>query len=386
MRFNISVTLAALTLLSACSRQNSDPIPPAHDFVRAMGNQLVVGETSRPVLLRGVALFPSESPTENQMRFQELAELGVNTIRIPFGYRDFFEPEAPDSAKPDAWDAIDEHIALARQHGMWVILHDLDIEGWQPVPIIGQTFDYSIWSDPELQERYIGLWRMIAERYSNEPQVAGFSLFFEPITAGGREQWRDLAQRTVDAIRAVDPNHTIFIERIYGENADRREVSGIDLSPDDAFVTVEDDNLVYEFYFFERDEYTHQFASWREDTQIERVYPDPDWTIDYQETSGFKTSLPFDRSYLEFYLARQLEFGESHDVPMSIWGFGAMQTCFVDDRGGLRWLTDVLDLVNDSEVHWTLWGYFDEHFLGENHEDARPLLHAALTAAEVDAE
>ena len=380
MRFQSVIRFAVLLLLTASFGQASEPVPAAHKFVRASGDQLVVGEAGESVWLRGVALKPGNSAQENEKRFRELAELGVNTIRLPFSYRHFYDPETPDIIKAGAWDTIDEYLALARQHGMWVILQNLSIEGWQPVPVIGVPFDYSIWSDAGLQERYVGLWRKIAERYRHEPRIAGYSLFFEPITAAGSEQWGKLAQRTVDAIREVDTNHALFIERIYGINAERREISGIDLAPDDAFITVEDDNLVYEFYYFERDEYTHQFASWRADTQLERVYPDPDWIIDYQESSGFEISLPFDRNYLEFYLARQLEFGESHNVPMSIWGFGAMHTCFIEDRGGLRWLTDSLDLISQSKVHWTLWGYYDERFFAGKHDDVRPLLRAALTA------
>ena len=42
-------------------------------------------------------------------------------------------------------------------------------------------------------------------------------------------------------------------------------MSGLDLSPERAFFLVADPNVIYQFYFFERDEYTHQHAPWRED-------------------------------------------------------------------------------------------------------------------------
>ncbi len=47
-------------------------------------------------------------------------------------------------------------------------------------------------------------------------------------------------------------------------------------------IELDDDNIIYEFYYFDLDEYTHQFASWREDLQIERFYPDKEWIIDYK--------------------------------------------------------------------------------------------------------
>jgi len=348
-------------------------------FIRTQGNKLIAGDTGGEVHLRGIAISRSERPEPSSDDYTELVRLQVNTIRRAFSYRDFYDAETPEMYKEDAWLWLDAHVALARQHGMRLILQNSGVEGAQFVPIIGVPFDYSIWTNRELQDRFIKLWQAIAERYHDEPQVVGFSLFCEPVVSESIEQWRSLAQRTIEGIRQVDQNHLVFVERIYGEDQVRREVSNVDLAPEEAFAAVADDSVVYEFYFFERDEYTHQFARWRADVQEARVYPDEQWLIHYRERSGLEGTLPFNREYLQFYLERQLAFGQAQNAPMAVWGFGALKTCFAKGRGGLQWLSDVVALLNTTGVHWTLWGFYAENFGIHENEAAKAVLRDALT-------
>lgn len=349
-----------------------------NDFVRTERNKLVVGNPQREVYLRGIAIYKSDRPEPNEEDYVELIKLKVNTIRLAFSYRHFYDPETPETYKDDTWDWIDAHVALSRRHGLRLILQNCGVEGAQFVPIASVPFDYSIWTNRELQDRFIKLWQAIANRYHDEPQIVGYSLFYEPVVSESKAQWHTLAQRTINAIRELDQNHIVFVERIYGDHEMRREVSNVELAPEDAFVAVTDNNVVYEFYYFERDEFTHQFAPWRTDVQQARVYPDATWIIRYRERTGLKRDLAFTRDYLEFYLERQLAFGTAHNVPMAVWAFGTLKTCYTEGRGGLQWLSDVVALFNSLGVHWTIWGYYDEDFGVHENEDAKAILRDAL--------
>jgi aryl-phospho-beta-D-glucosidase BglC (GH1 family) len=378
---SILFALATIVFVTSACAGTGTTDQSRSDFVRTQDGRLVAGDGKDEVRLRGIAIYKSNRPPSTE-DYEELAGLHVNTVRLAFSYRHFYDKGTPHKYRQSAWDWIDAHVALAREHEMWLILQNCGVEGAQFVPVKGVPFDYSIWDDTDLQDRFISLWRAIAERYRDEPQIVGYSLFCEPVAAESKAQWQDLAQRTIDEIRQTDRNHVVFVERIYGENKVRREVSGVDLAPDDAFFAVDDDNVVYEFYYFERDEYTHQFAPWRVDVQEARVYPDEDWIIHYRETSGLERDLPFTRDYLGFYLRRQLEFGETQNAPMAVWGFGALKTCYKDGRGGLRWLRDVVDQFNETRVHWTLWGYYDEEFGVRRNEGAKGVLRDALAGSD----
>jgi aryl-phospho-beta-D-glucosidase BglC (GH1 family) len=133
---------------------------------------------------------------------------------------------------------LEQHLALARKYGLRVILQMLIVEGAQFVPTKGEAFDYRIWVQPELQERFLKFWEAIAQRYKDEPQIVGYSIFAEPVASGTRQQWIDLANKTVARIRKIDNHHIIFVQRLYGEFGTRREMAGLDLAPERAFFVV----------------------------------------------------------------------------------------------------------------------------------------------------
>jgi endoglucanase len=372
---SVAVKVVAFVLLAKIgagfSRSGEPPSKAA--FVRVRDSRLVLGEKPEEVRLRGVAFSPSASAVARNEDYEGVRRIGMNTVLLAMSYRTFYQTDAPDTYRPAGWEWIDSHVRLARDHGVFLVLFLLGVEGAQFVPG-SEPLDYRIWKEDRLQERFLRLWKAIAERYSAEPQIAGFALFGEPVTSGSAAQWTRLAGRACRVIRSVDKNHAIFVERVYGENRVRREVSGIDLPPERAFPVVPDDNVVYMFYFFERDEYTHQFAPWRPELQKSIRYPDDGHSITYREGSGgVGRRFGFNRSYLEFYLKRQLEFGRAHRAPMFVWG-GALKGCLTPEKGGLEWLADVVSLFEASRLQWALWAYRDDNFGIDDNEAVKRLL------------
>jgi RimJ/RimL family protein N-acetyltransferase len=351
------------------------------EFVRARGEKLVLGSKAEEVRLRGVAFTPRATANPRREDYEAVRRMGMNTVLLALNDRSFSEAS---SARSEAWDRIDAHIRFARANGIRLVLFLLGIEGAQFVPGT-EPFDYRIWEEDKLQQHYLRLWRSIADRYSHEPQIAGFAIFGEPVTSGSAEQWSKLAARASQTIREVDKNHAIFVERVYGENRARREVSGTDLPPERAFPLVSDGNVVYMFYFFERDEYTHQFAPWRPELQKSLRYPDAEHLISYEEPGGLRRRFGFERGYLEFYLKRQLEFGRAHQAPMFVWG-GALKGCFTREKGGLDWLTDVVSLFEANHLQWVLWAYRDDNFGIDENEAIKRLLAERLSRSETNLE
>jgi len=374
--------LAAAVWFLAASGGAAAPPPEAAGFVRTAGRKLVVGADKREIRLRGVAFAPSTVAEPREEDYADVARMGMNTVRLALRDRFFRDSAAPGGFKDPGWQLLDAHLAFARKHGIYLILQLCGIEGAQFVPDRDSPFDYRIWKDSALQENFVALWRAIAERYRDVPEIVGYSLFCEPVVSATLAQWQMLANRTIERIRQVDDRHIIFVERIYGENEVRREVSGKELPPEKAFFLAQDSNVVYEIYFFERDEYTHQGAPWRADLRREIAYPDPSMRILYEERpAGLKKTFRFDRNYLAFYLARQAKFGADHEVPMFVWAFGAIRSCFRQDGGGQRWLEDTMSLLEKNGFHWTAWTYRDENFGIRDNPDAREILSRAARGA-----
>ncbi len=347
----------------------------ARDYIQVDGQRLVAGG-GREFHIRGMGAGSTSSDPLEKV-YEEIARLKFNAVTVFLSYNRFYNAAQPENYNGPGWERLDKHVALARKYGLRVVLQMLSVEGAQFVPIKGEAFDYRMWVQPELQERFLKLWEAIAQRYKDEPQIIGYGIFCEPVTGGTRQQWIDLANKTVARIRKVDSRHIIFVERLYGEFGTRREMAGLDLAPERAFFVVSDPNVVYQFYFFERDEYTHQHAPWREDRDHTVHYPEPRFEIVYREAVNDRGRLfPFHKNYLKFYLERQLEFGAKHKVPMFVWSFGLMKNCF-KGQGGLEWLGDVTALFREHNVDWSFGPYRDDDSGVSDNPEALKVLSAA---------
>jgi endoglucanase len=204
----------------ACAPGAAPAVDSVRDFIHVDGQRLVApGGGDFRIRAIGAGSTAAD-PVEKD--YEEIARLKFNAVTVTLGYPRFYTEAAPEKYIELGWKRLDEHIALARKHGLRVILQMLDVEGAQFVPNKGEAFDYRIWVQPELQERFIKLWEAIAQRYKDEPQVLGYGIFCEPVVSGTRQQWIDLANKAVARIRKIDNNHILFIERLYGEFGTRR--------------------------------------------------------------------------------------------------------------------------------------------------------------------
>ena len=69
----------------------------------------------------------------------------------------------------------------------------------------------AFWRHPHFMERATALWVQLAARFAGNAWVAGYNLLNEPADPTGEVvgPWHD---RTVNAIRAVDPDHILFLD------------------------------------------------------------------------------------------------------------------------------------------------------------------------------
>jgi len=358
----IPIILFYLLIMNTSQFEGTEiTIPKDKNFICSHGDKLVVGENNKEIFLRGFCYsgFSYFSPgVPNKVEesvYSDLVQMNMNTVRLSLSYNLFYESNAPWEYKPSIWEWINSHVLLAKKYNVYLILQLTQVEGAQFTPIPNMPFDYRIWEKENIQDNFISLWVEIAKRYNQEDHIAGYSIFCEPVCSETIEQWMGLANKTIEKIREVDKNHIIFVERAYGEYETRRELTDMEIPAMDAYFKIDDNNVVYEFYFFETDDYTHQYASWRPELQKSTMYPDSNTIITYHEKNGRKKEFRFDKEYLEFYLKKQIAFGKSEKVPMSVWGFGLTKNCYQDQNGGLLWMNDVIELFNRYHLNWTIF-------------------------------
>jgi endoglucanase len=254
-RFIVSLALLA-TLSPASPAAAADPTPSA--LLRVRGAKIVDG-AGHVVALRGVAFgnevwsnarLPRRHHDETD--YQRVAAMGMNAVRFYMNYRTFESDAAPGKYLDDGWQWLADNIAWAKKHGVYLVLNmHVPPGGFQSLGA-----GKALWARADLQDRFVRLWTEIARRCRNEPTVAGYDLLNEPVVTKSKSQWSELAGRIAAAIRTVDPDHMLFVERVNAVGGDWSE------DADRNFFTIADPNTVYEFHFYKPFHFTHQSASW----------------------------------------------------------------------------------------------------------------------------
>ena len=371
----------------------NDGIPK--EFIRRSGTELVVASDDHPIRLRGVNFgndiwamrsMPS-TVHHDEADFGRIAAMNMNVVRFAMTYTLFEDDARPFNYKQTGWDWLDQNIAWAKSQNVYLILSMVIPQGGYQS--LGTGAD--LWSVPENQNRLTALWRAIADRYKNEPGVAGYELLNEPIVASS-DQWPDLASRLARSIREVDRNHLLIVERT---NAVRGQSGSW---ADSGFFLIEDSNTMYTFHFYDPIEYSHQGFAWA-GFPSDGAYPDENAVAEPPDATWYSATfdnpaLPPGTSDWHYY-----EGTDYHAVdpkllvgkPAFVADHMASGTAYFDDLvikeydENRRFVRDVVAMNITSVDAWSFWskdGKGTRVLAPEGHADSSSL---ALTGMGDDA-
>lgn len=230
-----------------------------------------------------------------------LKSWGFNSVRLPMHYNLFTLPIQDEPIPGEhtwldtGFELTDQLIDWCKTHGLYVVLdlhaapggqgYDQGISDYNPdLP--------SLWESEANQDKMVALWGQLADRYKDEPWVAGYDLLNEPNWDLGQNQLlREVYVRCTEAIRAVDDRHIIFIEGNWFAN----DFNG--LTPP------WDDNLVYS---------PHKYWSFNDQASIQWV----------------------------------LNLRDAHNVPLYLGESGENSNV---------WFRDAIKLLEDFNIGWAWW-------------------------------
>ncbi|HEY3497125.1 MAG TPA: glycoside hydrolase family 5 protein [Polyangiaceae bacterium] len=275
----------------APAASDASPVRRPTAAVVHVEGERIVGPDGQPLELRGMSFgnrvwLDDRMPRvhHDERDFERLAALGMNAVRFYVNYRTLESDEAPGQWLADGWQWLDDNVAWAKRHGVYLVLNlHVPPGGFQS---LGKG--KALWTDPKMQARFLTVWRAIAERYATEPTIAGLDLLNEPVVENGPDDWKSLAERAIETIREVDPNHAIFVERFNAIRGDWSE------NQDRNFIRVSDPNVVYEFHFYKPFHFTHQSAQWVDFAAEKQRYPDEkvaeaEWFLTEYATGTFNS-------------------------------------------------------------------------------------------------
>ncbi len=273
-----------------------------------------------------------------------MKELGCTVVRLPLNYRHFENDAAPGVWLEKGFNRLNQVLAWCRKHNLYAILDLHAVPGWQDPDWHSDNYGRLtlLWSHKQFQDRFIALWEEFARRYRTETVVAGYNIMNEPVTGAPwgffgfpyKPNWEALNllyRRTVDAIRKIDAEHIIFLE------GDKFSVlfSGMDAP----FAK----NLVYSGHNY--------------------IQP----CLGIGRYPGEFNGSYWDKKTIAANFAEQegTRFCRQHGVPLWVGEFGAAfdgNPEEVPDR--LRALADQISVLEEAQVHWTIWTWKDMGMMG----------------------
>lgn len=272
--------------------------------------------------------------TDADARF--LAGLGVNCVRIPFSYRHFEDDAHPRRIRDSGFRSLDRVVRVCAAQGIHTILDLHAAPGYQNARWHSDnpTHHAFLWDHRDFQDRVIHLWEALADHYRGEPWVAGYNVLNEPADTSG-ERILPFYERLAGAVRAVDPDHVLFLE-------------GNDMARDFRMFGEPLENTVYA---------CHDYAL--------------AGLADGGEYPGVSFGQYVDRGYVERRFLQRTEYMRRSGTPIWVGEFGPVYTGDPSrDEQRYRILADQLDIYAEHGASWSLWPYKDIGLQGMVH--ARP--------------
>lgn len=257
-----------------------------------------------------------------------LAEIGMNSVRIPVNYRHFEDDARPFELKEPGFQRLDRVISLLARHGIYSIIDLHALPGYQNQHWHSDnpTHIATFWDHPHFQDRVVNLWEALATRYRDRPEVAGYNPINEPSDPLGT-RLVPFYDRLEKAVRAIDPRHVLFLDG----NKYSTDFSAFDARSEPL------SNAVYT---------AHDYA-----------LPGITSATEYPGTTRGEY---FDKSVVEASFLRRTEYMRRTGTPIWIGEFGPVySTDRSQDPWRLQLLRDQLDIYRDHGASWALWTYKD---------------------------
>jgi len=256
-----------------------------------------------------------------------LASLGMNSVRIPFNYRHFEDDARPFEHKQEGFALLDQAIEHCRGNGLYAVLDFHALPGsqnhhWHSD---NETHKALFWNYRHFQDRAVRLWEALADRYRDNPVVAGYNIMNEPADAAG-ELLKPFYDRAVQAVRSSDPDHIIFLDG----NRYSTDFSAFESQP------------VYENTVYTAHDYALPGF----------VYGGP--------YPGLTEGVYVDRDQVEETFLRRTEFMRATGTPIWIGEFGPVFTGDPErDEQKYQLLQDQLEIYQRHGAGWAVWAYKD---------------------------
>lgn len=302
----------------------------------------------------------SEFITESDIK--TISEWGLDHVRLPIDYN-VIEDEDGLPLK-NGYKHIDDCIMWCEKYGLNVIL---DVHKTKGFAFDNKPEDNVMFDSPKLQDRFISLWINIASRYGKNKNIA-FELLNE-IAGNDSSSWNVLASKTLPKIRSLAPDTKIIIGGTQWNSVHTLVLLDVPM----------DNNIVYNFHFYEPFIFTHQLAPWQPplvDKMIRYRGNIEEYRKVSQEIGCFGSGLnnidTMGAEFMEKLIIEAVEAAENANVPLYCGEYGVIDRAEISDTA--MWFEDIHRVFEKFGIARAAWTYksIDFGIIGEHYSQKRP--------------
>ena len=206
---------------------------------------------------------------------------------------------------------------------------------------------------------FVQLWRILATHFVAEDHARIFYELMNEPEVSDPYRWMGIQSRVDQAIRRIDPYHTIIATAANYSNP----TDLLRLEP------LADPNVIYNFHFYEPHQFTHQGASWGADNWI--FYKNIPYPVTAAQLTEQLKNVPDDLDRYELYeygmdnwnaqgiagrIAFLADWARERHVPLICNEFGVYRET-APPASRERWIHDVRTALEANHIGWAMWDY-----------------------------
>ena len=278
-----------------------------------------------------------------------IKSMGFDHVRLSVNPEPMFTMNRAEKLPAEYLGYLDAAVKMILDHGLAVVI-DMHPES---------DFKARLIKDDGFVEQFGDFWRAVAQHYSTwDADRVIFEILNEPEFTD-RYRWLGVQAKLAPSIREGAPHHTII-------------AAGARWSSDDELLfqePVRDQNVIYNFHFYEPHIFTHQGATWGEyywhwlkglhypstpesAEQVAALVPneaDRVRVIRYGHDH-------WDAARIEAEMKQAAEWAHRRGVPLVCNEFGVFRM-FSDPADRAAWIHDVRSALEHHGIGWTMWDY-----------------------------
>jgi aryl-phospho-beta-D-glucosidase BglC (GH1 family) len=278
-----------------------------------------------------------------------IKSMGFDHVRLSVNPAPMMRHNQADELPPEYLGYLDSAVKMILDHGLTVII-DMHPES---------DFKSKLVEHDDFVEQFSDFWRAIARHYSSyDPEKVFFEVLNEP-EFHDRYRWVGVQAKLANAIREGAPRHTIIAA---GANYS-------DISELLSMTPLPDNNVIYNFHFYDPHTFTHQGATWGINYwhfESKLAYPsnmenaeqvaaaEPD-AVNRLQILRYGLD-HWDANRIAVEMGQAAEWAKHWNVPLTCNEFGAYRKSSTpEDRA--RWLRDVRTTLEHNGIGWNMWDY-----------------------------